>query len=255
MIPLCKMKPILLASASPRRTDLLKLLNLDFSSFAADIDETPLPQESALELVTRLSRAKAYSITLHNMLVIGADTVVELPIAAGTDGLLANDGVETAEILGKPQDDADAARMLRKLRGRPHFVYTGISLNDDPTWSDSKPNLPEQSFCVRSRVWMREYSDSEINAYVSSGDPLDKAAAYGVQNSVFHPIASIEGCFANVMGLPLCHLYHALANHIDLTSPQIECHLHPEENCTVEKIFKASTSWNAGPTSQLPPVS
>lgn len=250
-----KMKSILLASASPRRRNLLKLLNLEFSSFATDIDETPLPQESAVELVTRLSQAKACSITPHNMLVIGADTAVELTIAAGKDGLFANDEVETTEILGKPQDDVDAAQMLRKLRGRPHFVYTGISLNDEPTWSDSKPNLPEQSFSVRSRVWMREYSDSEINAYISSGDPLDKAAAYGVQNSIFHPVASIEGCFANVMGLPLCRLYHALANHIELTSPQIECHLHPEENCTVEEIIKASTSMNQGPTSQPPPVS
>lgn len=248
------MKQILLASASPRRRDLLKLLNLEFSSWATNVGETPRRRETALQLVKRLSQAKANAPTPPSTLVIGADTAVEVTVGGRPNGLPTNIKTGSTKILGKPQDDAEAIRMLRILRGRPHLVYTGVTLLDREVPYDSKSNLPEQTFCIITRVWMGEYSDSEIDAYVSSGDALDKAAAYGVQNTQFHPVASVEGCFANVMGLPLCRLYHALANRVEMPSPQIKCHLHPEENCTIEELINLSTLGRDEPPSQLPSV-
>lgn len=246
------MKQILLASASPRRRDLLKLLSLDFSSRAANVDEIPQRGETALELVTRLSRAKANAPTPASTLVIGADTAVEITVGPGYQSSQTNNKTGSHKILGKPRDVAEAIRMLKSLRGRSHLVHTGVTLLDPEVPHDSKSNLPDQTFCITTRVWMRKYSDSEIDSYVSSGDALDKAAAYGVQNTQFRPVASVEGCFANVMGLPLCRLYHALANHVEMPYPQIECHLHPEVNCTIEKLINLSTLAKDGQTPQLP---
>jgi MAF protein len=107
--------------------------------------------------------------------------------------------VDGREILGKPTDDADAIRMLTQLRRRTHQVYTGIALlrkSDDLLLTD---------LCVTD-VPMRSYSDEEIRAYVSTGDPHDKAGAYAIQHAEFHPVASMNGCYASVMGLPLCHV-------------------------------------------------
>jgi septum formation protein len=89
---------------------------------------------------------------------------------------------------------------------------------------------------VHTRVWMRNYSDAEIEAYVATDDPLDKAAAYAVQHRVFQPVALAEGCFANVMGLALCHLHNALSEHYPLPEPAFECHLHPDKDCTIARL-------------------
>jgi septum formation protein len=181
-----EMPLLLLASNSPRRRELLALGGWMFSVQAANIDESLLPGETPEAYVRRLAEGKARAALNHardEHLIIGADTSVVI------DG----------EILGKPADELEAGRMLRRLRGRTHQVYTGIAVLrvDDG-------NLLT-AVCVTD-VPMRAYSDDEIEAYVLSGDPLDKAGAYGIQNPDFQPVAHMEGCYASVMGLPLCHL-------------------------------------------------
>lgn len=207
------MKQILLASASPRRRELLRWLGIEFESIATDAIETRKENESAPAMVERLSRLKAQAAEQQfpHVLVIAADTDVEL------------DGV----ILGKPRDETEARDMLRALRNRAHNVFTGLTLADDAT---------RETELVHSRVWMRDYSDVEIDAYVASGDPFDKAAGYAVQHAGFQPVARVDGCFANVMGLPLCRLYHVLARHAEMPTPRLECIGHPEVKCSVQAI-------------------
>jgi len=203
---------ILLASASPRRRELLSLLGLPFSVVVADVDETDGDGESPQAMVQRLSRAKALAVaTRHpHALVIAADTTVAL------DG----------QSLGKPADAAEATAMLRALRGRLHRVYSGLTVAQG---GQALTDLAE------SDVWMRDYSDEEIVRYVISGDPLDKAGAYAVQHASFHPAERVEGCFASVMGLPLCHLARTLAR-LGVTVPvgvPIVCQAHTGFVCRV----------------------
>lgn len=177
---------LILASNSPRRRQLLSLGGWDFLVSVADVDETPLENEPPADYVLRLAEAKARATASHldgNHVVLAADTTV----------------VDGQEILGKPADEADAIRMLTQLRGRTHQVYTGVALL---RMSDG---LLLIDLCVTD-VPMRSYSDEEIRAYVASGDPLDKAGAYAIQHAGFHPVAGMDGCFASVMGLPLCHI-------------------------------------------------
>jgi MAF protein len=186
---------LILASGSPRRRQLLSLLGLPFVIKAAGIDETQLDGEPPSEMVLRVSRAKAFAVrdVRADDLVIAADTVVVL------DG----------EVLGKPAgpDDAarerTAARMLRDLRSRSHVVYSGVSV-----WHPASQCMVNE--LGQSTVWMRDYTDDEIDEYVASGDPLDKAGAYAIQHAGFAPASRVEGCWLNVMGLPLCHLGRAL---------------------------------------------
>ncbi len=181
-------RPLILASSSPRRRELLGLLGLVFGARAAKIAEIPQSSESAVEAVQRLAREKAAAIArqVHPRgcpIVIGADTIVVL------DG----------DALGKPRDPIEAETTLRQLRGREHQVYTALSLITRP---DEEP----LDCLVCTVVPMRDYSDEEIYLYVRSGDPFDKAGAYAIQNPGFRPVADLSGCYANVMGLPLCHL-------------------------------------------------
>jgi septum formation protein len=181
---------LILASASPRRRQFLALLGLPFQIRVADVDERNGKGESSEALVARLSLAKAQAVAAScpHAIVVGADTVVTL------------DGA----ILGKPAGRRDAAAMLRRLRGRSHEVYSGVSV--------CQPNAGKPlTTVVKSTVWMRRYSDAEIAAYVASGDPLDKAGAYGIQHAGFHPVARLQGCYASVMGLPVAHLARLLA--------------------------------------------
>lgn len=180
---------LVLASGSPRRRQLLSLLGLPFVIKAAGVDEQPLDGESPIELVTRVSQAKARAVSdvRPDELVVAADTIVVL------DG----------RVLGKPVDPADAVRMLQDLRGRAHLVYSGVSV-----WHPASDRLVYE--LAESQVWMRAYSDAEIERYVESGDPMDKAGAYGIQHAGFDPVARVEGCWLSVMGLPLCHLQRAL---------------------------------------------
>ena len=178
------MKNLILASNSPRRRELIRLLGLPFEVTPADIDESRRPGEPPVDYVERLACEKAEAIAgRESGLILAADTIV----------------VDGNELLGKPIDEADARRMLVQLGGRVHQVYTGIALVD--TGSGKNYN----SVCCTD-VPMREYSDEEINAYIDTGDPLDKAGAYAIQHAGFHPVVRLNGCYASVMGLPLCHV-------------------------------------------------
>ena len=186
-------RPLLkLASNSPRRRQLLAIAGWKFDVSAADMDESQLPQgESPADYVLRLAETKARAIQADaDQIILAADTAV-------VDGM---------DILGKPKDDADAIAMLKLLRGHTHQVYTGVALL---RLSDE---LLLKDLCVTD-VPMRDYSDEEILAYVQTGDPLDKAGAYAIQHPQFHPVAmpseeheGISGCYASVMGLPVCHV-------------------------------------------------
>lgn len=185
-----RIRRLILASGSPRRRQLLSLLGLPFVIKAAGVDEGQLDGEPPSELVLRVSRAKAQAVqdARRDELVIAADTVVVL------------DGT----VLGKPADPEDAVYMLRRLRNRSHFVYTGVAV-----WHAASHRMVSE--LGESSVWMRNYTDEEIATYVDSGDPLDKAGAYAIQHAVFDPVDQVEGCRLSVMGLPLCQLARALA--------------------------------------------
>lgn len=175
---------LILASNSPRRRELLALAGWEFSVSAADVDESQYPNESPTDYVLRLAETKARTIKAEaDQIILAADTAV----------------VDGKEILGKPKDNAEAIAILKRLRGHTHQVYTGIALL---CLSD---NLLLKDVCVTD-VPMRDYSDEEIDAYVQTGDPFDKAGAYAIQHPGFHPVTNMSGCYANVMGLPMCHV-------------------------------------------------
>jgi septum formation protein len=184
-----------LASNSPRRRQLLALTGWNFQVAPADVDETPLPDELPRSYVLRLAEKKARAAAL---LLAPAGLPVGLVLASDTT--VVEDGTR---ILGKPSDPEEAVQMLRRLRGRVHEVYTALAVLRQADGSLFK------DVCV-TRVPMRAYSDAEIEAYVATGDPLDKAGAYAIQHAGFHPVEDLRGCFAGVMGLPLCHLVRLL---------------------------------------------
>ena len=188
---------LILASQSPRRRELLDWLDIPFETLDGSIDERPLPGEGSRDHVLRIAETKASAASQDldgDSIVISADTVV----------------VDRGELLGKPADAAQAAQILQRLSGRDHFVDTGFIYYDLRTQSMAK------GLC-ESQVRMRSLSDNEINTYVLSGDPLDKAGAYAIQNREFNPVPEFSGCLTNVMGLPLCHLKRTfLEQGIDL---------------------------------------
>lgn len=182
---------LVLASNSPRRKQLLKASGLEFTVLPVPVDESSRPGETPQAYVLRLAETKARA-ALHtwandrstsDMLFLGADTSV----------------VVDGNILGKPDSPAEARRMLQQLSDRTHQVLTAMALVRHPGGD-----------CVKdvavSQVTMRCYTDQEIAAYVDSGDPLDKAGAYAIQHPGFHPVSAVEGCYANVVGLPVCRL-------------------------------------------------
>lgn len=208
MIP----KRWVLASASPRRRQLFSLLNVPFIATAANVDEEIGEGENPEGVVCRLSLAKARAVALSypEDVIVAADTIVAL------DG----------DVLGKPADEAEAVAMLRRLRGREHAVLSGVTiyhpappLSPPQPWGGLGRALPPKiggagraiTELAESVVWMRAYTDEEMIRYAASGDPLDKAGAYAIQHHNFSPVERIEGCYASVMGLPLCHLARALA--------------------------------------------
>jgi septum formation protein len=182
--------PLILASGSPRRRELLTALGLGFQVLVADVDESRLPGEEPAAMARRLALAKAEAVSAArpSALVVAADTIVVLGDC----------------ILGKPRSPLEATAMLASLRGRMHTVLTGLAVVDEK-------GTPPQPSVAATNVRMREYAADEVLLYVATGDPLDKAGAYAVQHETFAPVASLDGCYANVMGLPLCHLYRALA--------------------------------------------
>ena len=181
-----------LASNSPRRRQLLGLTGLDFQVAAAEVDETPLPGEAPKAYVLRLAEEKARAAV--KAMANGRLRPPGLVLAADTT--VVEDGTT---ILGKPSDPEDAAAVLRRLRGNVHEVLTAIAL------LRMQDGALVKDVCV-TQVPMRAYSEEEIQAYVASGDPLDKAGSYAIQHAGFHPVENLQGCFANVMGLPLCLL-------------------------------------------------
>lgn len=177
--------PLILASASPRRSALLAGLGLSFRVVPSGVPEATDPALPPEEMARQLARRKAGAVAAAQPggLVIGADTLVVLE---GT-------------VLGKPLDAADAARMLRLLRGRWHRVISGVAVIDAAT---GRSRLS----AVTTHVLMGDYPDSQIAAYVASSEPLDKAGAYAIQGLGGGLVARIEGCYNNVVGFPLCEL-------------------------------------------------
>ena len=177
---------IWLASASPRRRQILGWTGIHFNILSADVDESEFEGENPKEYVNRLAVEKARRAMekiSSEGLVIAADTTVVLE----------------DKILGKPINRADAVRMLTFLRNKQHKVITALvvlKLSDKSSISD----------CCISPIQMRDYTDQEIQTYVNTDDPLDKAGAYAIQHPQFDPVINFQGCFASVMGMPLCHL-------------------------------------------------
>ena len=202
---------LVLASGSPRRRELLTRLGWPFVVQRPDIDETPFPAEPADQYVARLSREKALVIVAEEGdWIIAADTTVAL----------------SGAILGKPADDAEATTMLTQLRDREHTVYTGLTLR-----VDHKSIL--ETTVTATRVTMRNYNDAEIARYIASGEPFDKAGGYAIQDTLFHPVAHMNGCYANVMGMPLCILATMFISQ-GMTSPNgIACRAN-NGRCVVE---------------------
>lgn len=182
-------KQIILASSSPRRQELLRQIGLTFKVDSADVDEAILPGEQPETSAVRvaLDKARVAAGRADEGIVIAADTIVVL------------DNI----ILGKPADPADAERMLSRLSGRRHDVVTGLALVD----AASRRSLT--SVAITS-VWFRTIRQAEIRAYVSSGEPLDKAGAYGIQEKGALLVQKIDGCYFNVVGLPLSLLAQML---------------------------------------------
>lgn len=178
---------LVLASGSPRRRELLAGLGLDPVVRPVAVDESPLPGEGAAEYVLRLAQAKAEAEAAPGELVLAADTVV----------------VHGGELMGKPRDPADARRMLRQLAASDHEVLTGVAVYD----GDRRLGRSEVE---RTRVRFAALSEAEIDWYVATGEPLDKAGAYAVQGLGALFVTAIDGNYSNVVGLPLPLTYRLL---------------------------------------------
>jgi len=180
---------IVLASASPRRVELLASAGIDFDVHPGDVPEEVLPGEAPEDHVVRLAREKALNVAgkTAGRFFIGADTVV---VCAG-------------EIMGKPKDSADAERMLWKLSGVPHEVITGFAIYD-------RERDDALSGAVVTQVFFKQLRDEEIHAYIATGCPFDKAGAYAIQGGAAHMVERVDGSYTNVVGLPLCEVVEAL---------------------------------------------
>ena len=182
---------LILASASPRRAEILRSAGLQFTVLSSAVDETPMPSEVPQDLVRRLALAKAELVAARALgpaIVIAADTVVVLE---GT-------------ILGKPRTSEDARQMLEKLSGRTHSVMTGVALI-------RLPDAERREFIETTQVHFASVSNEEIVKYLASGEPFDKAGAYAIQGLGGRFVPRIDGCYFNVVGLPLARLWHELS--------------------------------------------
>jgi nucleoside triphosphate pyrophosphatase len=180
---------LILASASPRRAELLAAAGFEFDVRPADVDETPLPGEDPMQYALRVARDKASGVQTHcresGSVVLSADTVV----------------VANGEILEKPRDFEDARRMLRLLSAGAHDVHTAVVVRRGPA---------ERSAVVTTRVWFQPLDESEISWYVESGEPEGKAGAYAIQGRAARFIERIDGSWSNVVGLPVATVYRLL---------------------------------------------
>lgn len=205
------MGQIILASASPRRKELLEQVGLEFEICPAKGEEiitSEIPQEVVVELAGQKAREVASMVASYgkaheeltvpqDILVIGADTVVACPEASRDGG---------SHILGKPKDEEDAFRMLSALSGRTHSVYTGVSL----IFMSASGRTGEHTFYEKTDVVMQEMSEQEIRRYIATGEPLDKAGAYGIQGKCAIYIDKIIGDYNNVVGLPVAAIHREL---------------------------------------------
>lgn len=197
---------IVLASASPRRKELMELAGLEFEIWPSDKDEV-VTASGPEEICRQLSRQKALDVaaqirtyndshkeltTETDILVIGADTIV----------------AKDKEVLGKPKDEDDAVRMLKLLSGDVHSVFTGVSF----VFMSKEGRVGEYTFCEETKVFFYPLSDEDISEYAASGDPLDKAGAYGIQSGAAVFVRSVEGDFYNVIGLPIGRILRELEN-------------------------------------------
>jgi septum formation protein len=186
---------VILASKSPRRREILEQMGFSFEIIPA-IGEEIIQDTDPAKVVESLSAQKASEVaercaeSVESLLIIGSDTVV------------AKDGA----ILGKPKDEADAARMLRGLSGREHSVFTGVTL----IYIEPGKEKTVKTFSEETKVSFYPMSEEEIQAYIASGEPMDKAGAYGIQGKAFVYIRGIEGDYYNVVGLPAARIYQEL---------------------------------------------
>jgi septum formation protein len=173
--------PLVLASQSPRRRQILEMLGFTFTVQAGDVDETPPPGAAAADIPRLLAERKALALGAAHpgSLVLASDTLVEI------DG----------EVLGKPADPEEALRMLSRLNGRPHRVYTGVALTIGGALAGSATG--------RTDVVFARWPEADLAAYARSGEPLDKAGSYAIQGRGAFLVEKIDGCFYNVMGLPI----------------------------------------------------
>jgi septum formation protein len=179
--------PLVLASQSPRRAEILRQAGIPFTVRVSSVDETPLPGEKPEDYVARLAERKAFAVAAApGEVVLGADTTV----------------VAGSEMLAKPADAADARRMLALLSGRRHEVMTGICLK--------RGAEAIRDYAV-TEVWFARMTDGDIEEYVASGEPMDKAGAYAIQGLASKFIRKIDGCYFNVVGLPIELVYRHLA--------------------------------------------
>jgi septum formation protein len=184
------MDPLLLASASPRRAQLLKAIGVPFEVAPANVDETPGAAEPPESYVERLAAAKAHAVAMahRGRLVLGADTTVTV------------EGV----ILGKAEDESDARQMLERLAGRAHEVHTGVALV-----RDANPTVA----CATTRVWFAPMTSEDIQRYISTEEWRDKAGAYGIQGRISRFVARVEGSYTNVVGLPVALVWDLLMRY------------------------------------------
>jgi septum formation protein len=189
MFPLSS--PLVLASASPRRRQILDMLGFSFEVAASDVDETPDEGTPAEDIPRALAIRKALAVSplRPGALVLASDTLVEL------DG----------EVLGKPRDEAEAVSMLKRLNGRVHRVFTGVALARDGALLGASTGRSEVVFALRA--------EAELVEYVKGGEPMDKAGSYAIQGRGAFLVEKIDGCFFNVMGLPVQRTLELLAPH------------------------------------------
>jgi MAF protein len=216
---------LILASGSPRRQQLIQLLGLPWRVMVADVDEDSIDHPDPAVNVIQTAQLKAEAVL---------PLVPEKAIVLAVDTTVALDG----QMLNKPTDENEARAMLQRLRGRTHQVHTGLVIINKATGQlitdVASVNVP-----------MRHYTDEEIEAYIATGDPLDKAGAYAIQHPDFRPVSQLQDCYAAVVGLPLCHLVRSLRKigvdvPVDIAH---HCQVYHQYDCPVfERILAKDPS-------------
>lgn len=205
--------PLILASSSQRRIDIMSSLGWKYESISPDIDETPMKHETAEQLVMRLATQKAQVVSENNpgSIIIAADSVVEV------DG----------RIYGKPVSPVEAETMLKEIRGTHHRIHSGISICNSSTG-----NI--RSHCVTTVVHARNYADIEIKQSIDLGTPFDKAGAYAIQDPYLRPVEIIKGCYSGSLGLPVCKLIEIM---IDMEQDTSNTHFVKDSKCKPFCVF------------------